>query len=185
MSPSPSGRLAGSVRWAVVPYAARPPFRVYAGEGHEPLTVPDAETIIASARHGGDAELTYLVPGKARPVLILNDPPAEHHQEVTGLRLLRLSRIDSRDQESVRAQAEPLLFHLDPERFDLPEENAAIVSALVRIHVEAIDTGDSLGDLNPNELRALGERIIHFYRFDTRNLVERQIRELASRRRSR
>ena len=184
MSPSPAGRLAGTVRWAVVPYTPRPPFRLYAGERQEPVIVPDAQTLIASAQRGGDAELTYLVPGKVRPVLILDDPPAEHHQEVAALRLLRLSRIDSRDQERVRAHREPLLFHLDPERFHLPEENAAIVSALLRIYVDAI-AGESLGDLNPNELRALGERIIRFYRFDTRNLVERQICELAARRRDR
>ncbi len=175
--------MAGTVRWAVVPYSPRPPFRLYAGEGHEPLTIPDTSAIIASARRGGDAEFTYLVPGKARPVLILNDPPAEHHQEITALRLLRLSKIDARQRERVRDRREPLLFHLDPERFDLPEENAAMISALVRVHVDAVGSGESLGELNPQELRSLGERIIDFYRFDTRNLVERQIRELASRQR--
>ena len=175
--------MAGTVRWAVVPYSPRPPFRLYAGEGHEPLTIPDTSAIIASARRGGDAEFTYLVPGKARPVLILNDPPAEHHREITALRLLRLSKIDARQRERVRDRREPLLFHLDPERFDLPEENAAMISALVRVHVDAVGSGESLGELNPQELRALGERIIDFYRFDTRNLVERQIRELASRQR--
>jgi hypothetical protein len=183
VSPPPSGRLAGTVRWAVVPYTPKPPFRLYAGQGHEPVTIADARTIIAGARRGGDAEFTYLVPGKARPVLILNDPPAEQHQEITALRLLRLSKIDARKQERIRGQHEPLLFHLAPERFDLPEENAAVVSALVRVDLDAVDP-DSLGELNPNELRALGERIIEFYRFDTRNLVERQIRELVARRRS-
>jgi hypothetical protein len=177
--------MAGTVRWAVVPYSPRPPFRLYAGERHGPLTIPDASTIIASAQRGGDAEFTYLVPGKARPILILNDPPAEHHQEITALRLLRLSKIDARKRERVRGRREPLLFHLDPERFDLPEENAAMVSALVRVHIGAVASGETLGELNPPELRALGERIIDFYRFDTRNLVERQIRELAARRKPR
>jgi hypothetical protein len=167
----------------MVPHTPRPPFRLYAGEGHEPLVVPDVATIVASASRRGDVELTYLVPGKARPVLILSDPPADYHEDVTALRLLRLSRVEARDRERVRAQGEPLLFHLDPGRFQLPEENAAMVSALVRIHVEAIDSGDSLGELDPNERRALGEAIINFYRFDTRNLVERQIRALAARHR--
>ena len=150
------------------------------------MVVPDAAPLIASARQRGDAEFTYLVPGKARPVLILNDPPAEHHQEITGLRLLRLSKIpDAERQRRVRGQAEPLLFHLDPARFDLPEENAAIVSAIVRIHVDAVDSGTSLGELSADEMRVLGERIIGFYGFDTRALVERKIRELAARRRAR
>lgn len=184
MSAQLPGRLAGTVRWAVVPYTPRPPFRLYAGEGHAPMTVPDVATLIASAQRGGDAEFTYLVPGKARPVLILNDPPAEHHQEITALRLLRFSKLEAARQEHIRRQNDPLLFHLDPARFDLPEENAAMVSAIVRVHADAIDSRTSLGELNPNEVRVLGERIISFYGFDTRLLVERKIRELAARRRA-
>lgn len=183
--PAP-GRLAGTVRWAIVPYAPRPPFRLYAGEGHPPVSIPDVATLLASARRGGDAEFSYLVPGKVRPVLILNDPPSEHHQEVTALRLLRLSKLaDPARQEEVRRNDDPLLFHLDPARLDLPEENAVIVSALVRVHVDAIDSGSSLGALSPAEMSTLGERIIGFYEFDTRLLVERKIHELASRRRLR
>jgi hypothetical protein len=171
------------VRWAVVPYAPRPPFRLHAGAQQAPISVPDAETIIASA-HRGESEFTYLVPGKARPVLLLNDPPSTYHQEVTGLRLLRLSKLGPTEQEHVRQQRDPLLFHLDPARFELPEENAAMVSALVRIHVDAIG-GQACGELDPNEFRVLGERLIEFYGFDTRLLVERKIRELAARRQQR
>jgi len=180
---SSAERLAGSVRWAIVPYAPRPPFRLYAGEQQPPIVVPEAETLIAGARRG-EAEFTYLVPGKARPVLLLSEPPSSHHQEVTGLRLLRLSKLGPGEQEQVRQQHDPLLFHLDPVRFDLPEENAAMVSALVRVHVDAIGP-DSCGTLDPNEFRVLGERLIEFYGFDTRLLVERKIRELAARRRER
>jgi hypothetical protein len=176
-----AARLAGTVRWAVVPYTPRPPFRIYAGPGREPFTVPDAATIIASAKRG-DPEFTYLVPGKARPVLVLTEPPSSHYQEVTALRLLRLSKLGPDDQARVREHAEPLLFHLDPARFALPGENAAIVSALVRVHVDAIDTATSLGELTDTEMRVVGERLIGFYRFDTRQLVERQIRALAERR---
>lgn len=150
------------------------------------MIVPDAATLITSAQTRADAEFTYLVPGKARPVLILNDPPAEQHQEITALRLLRFSKVgDAARHEQIRRQDDPLLFHLDPARFDLPEENAAMVSALVRVHVDAIDSRTALGELNPNEMRVLGERIISFYEFDTRLLVERKIRELAARQRAR
>lgn len=179
MSSPASGRLAGTVRWAVVPFVPRPPFRLYAGEGQAPLVIQEAGTIIDSARRG-EAEFTYLVPGKARPVLVLSEPPSAHHQEVTALRLLCLSKLDAAKQEQIRRQQDPLLFHLEPDRFALPEENAAMVSALVRLHVDALG-GTSCGELNPNELRVLGERIIEFYGFDTRLLVERKIRELAAR----
>jgi len=48
------------------------------------------------------------------------------------------------------------------------------------VHADAIDAGQSLGELNPDEMRVLGERVIDFYRFDTRLLIERKIRELAA-----
>ena len=182
MSSAGAGRLAGSVRWAVVPFAPAPPFRLYAGTGSDPIVVPEAETVINAARGGGDAELSYILPGKARPVLLLNDPPATHHREVTALRLLRLSKLSPDEQQRVRAHQEDLLFYLAPGRFDLPEENAAMVSALVRLHVDAIGSAAPLGQLNDDEMSALGERIIRFYGFDIRLLLERHIRELAARR---
>lgn len=132
---------------------------------------------------GADTEFTYLTPGKARPVLILNEPPPRLHREITGLRLARFSKLDASEQVAVRKQQDPLLFHLPPNRFELPEENAVIISALVRLNVGAI--GDwSCGSLTDDEMRVLGERIISFYGFDTRLLVDRRIQQLAARRRS-
>jgi hypothetical protein len=179
-----AGALAGSVRWGVVPFAPRPPFRLYGGEGRAPLVVPEVSALVAAAQKGGDAELTYLVPGKVRPVLVLNDPIASEHREVTALRLLRLSRVTEDERRRIKQGEEELLFYLDPSRFDLPEENAAMVTALVRVHADAVDATRSLGEVNVNEMRLLGEKIIEFYRFDTRLLIEKQIRTLAARRRS-
>jgi hypothetical protein len=183
-SPS-AGRLAGSVRWGVVPFAPEPPFRLYAGTAGEPIVVHDADTIIDAVRNRGDAELSYIVSGKARPVLLLNDLPTSHHREVTALRLLRLSKLSPDEQRRVRAQEDEALFHLTPSRFDLPEESAVMVSGLVRLHVGAIGSTASLGELDDNEMRVLGERIIRFYGFDVRALLERHIRELAARRQAR
>lgn len=174
--------FAGTVRWAVVPFAPRAPFRLYAGAEHEPIEVAEPAQLFAAARGGDDAELTYLVPGKVRPVLILNEPTETLHREVTALRLLRLAKLAPEEAARVRRQEEQLLFQLEPARFDLPEESAAMVSALVRLHVDAVEGGDPLGELSPSESRVLGERIIGFYRFDTRLLIERRIRELAARR---
>jgi hypothetical protein len=184
LSTRSAGNLAGSVRWAIVPYAPRPPFRIYAGRDREPYLVQDAETLIAGIRRrGGDAELTYLGPAKARPVLILNDPPHAAVQEVTALRLLRFSQVPEHDKARVRQQGDPLLFHLEPGRFDLPEENAAIISALVALHVDAISRDAPAGTLSPDEARLLGERIVRFYGFDVGSLVEQAILDLARRRR--
>jgi hypothetical protein len=179
-----AGGLAGSVRWAIVPYAPRPPFRIYAGHDREPYVVSDSETLIKGIRkRHGDAELTYLGPAKARPVLILNDAPRADLREVAALRLLRFSKIPEHDQERVRQYADPLLFHLDPARFELPEENAAIISALVTLHADAISREEPAGVLNANEMRVIGERIIKFYGFDFRLLVEQAIHELVRRHR--
>lgn len=185
MSGARAGSLAGSVRWAVIPFAPAPPFRLYAGTGSEPIVVPDAGTLIRAAQDGGDAELSYIISGKVRPVLLLDDPPTAHHREVTALRLLRLGKLPPDEQRRVRAHEDELLFHLAPDRFDLPEENAALVSAIVRVHVDAIGDGPALGRLDDDEARLLGERITRFYGFDLRRLLERRIRDLAARRQAR
>ena len=50
------------------------------------------------------------------------------------------------------------LFHLDPTRFPgLGQENAAIITALLRLPVSAIDTSEELGTLEV--LRAVHERV--------------------------
>jgi hypothetical protein len=179
------GELAGAVRWAIAPYAPRSPFRIYAAD-REPYTIQDPEQLIRAAKEGGDPEFTYLVRAKARPVLILNNPPRSEWQEVTALRLIRFSKLADPDKQArVRQQKEPLLFYLSPSKFKLPEENAVLIPALVTIGVGAISSGPSLGELDDNEMRVLGERVIRYYEFDTRLLVEQMIHELAERRRQR
>jgi hypothetical protein len=179
----PDDRLAGSVRWAVVPFAPRPPFRVYAGVDHPPYIVATADRLVEAGRRGGDPELTYLVPGKARPVLLLAEPPDRHHREVAALRLLRLSSLDENERQRVRRGEEELLVYLDPSRVVLPDENAAMISALVRVHADAIATGPPAGWLSSDELGDIGERIVRFYGIDVEAMVERRIRELLARRR--
>ena len=121
MSSPPADAWTGSVRWAVVPFAPKPPVRLFAGERHAPIAVSEPAPLIAAARRGGDPT----------------------------------------------------------------EENAAIVSALVRVNVEAVEGGLPLGRLAEHELRVLGERVIRFFGLDTRLLVERALQELAARRRER
>jgi hypothetical protein len=170
------------VRWAIVPFAPRPPFRLYAGPDRRPIEAGTDE-LVGAVRSGGDPELTYLVSGKARPVLVLADPPDRHHREVAALRLLRLERLEPEEREAVRRGEDELLVYLDPRRFELPEENAAMVSALVRLHVDAIASGPAAGRLDDDERRLIGELIVRFYGIDVGALVERRIRELAARRR--
>jgi hypothetical protein len=174
-----AAHLAGSVRWAVVPYAPAAPFELYAGADHAPIEAP----LKAMIERGADSEWRFLVGGKVRPVLVLADP-SEHYDELVALRLRRFAKLSTEEQQTVRDQRDPLMFHLVPERFTLPEENAVIVSAMVRVATSAIDTKRSLGTLGDEEMRVLGERVIRYFGFDTRLLVERRIRELAEARRA-
>lgn len=176
--------LAGAVVWAVVPFSPQAPFRLYAGEGHAPIEVPEASSLVEAGRRGDDTEFTFLVPGKARPVLVVSDQRDPRLGELIGLRLLRLGRLSEAERELVRAQRDPGLFHLDLERFDLPEENAAMIAALVRVHESAIDATPA-GRLKPAELRVVHERLAKHYGLDLHLLVIAELQRLAEAQRRR
>ncbi len=182
MSGRLDGQIVGSVRWAVAPYAPASPFRLYSVE-REALQLDDVEPLIKAAREGGDAEFTYLISAKARPVLVLTDPERSEWNEVLALRLRRFSTIpDLQRQERIRQHEEPLYFHLDPKRFKLPEENAVLIPAVVPIGFSAISSEAPIGVLNENEMRVVGERLVRHFDFDVRSLIEQRIHELVRRR---
>jgi hypothetical protein len=176
--------LAGAVVWAVVPYVPEAPFRLYAGEGHAPIDIAEPGRLFQAARKGSDAEFTFLVPGKARPVLVVSDRADPRLDELLALRLLRLGVLTEREREAVREDNEPGLFHLDPEGFDLPEENAAILASLVRVHRSTIDERPA-GRLDRAELRQIHERLVRFYGLDLSGFVRDELRRLAEAQRRR
>jgi hypothetical protein len=176
--------LAGAVVWAVVPFVPEAPFRLYAGEEHAPVEIDEPGRLIAAARRGSDNEFTFLVPGKARPVLVVSDRVDKRLGELIALRLLRFGSLTAREREIVRSNEDPGLYHLDPERFDLPEENAAIIAALVRVHRTAIDA-QPVARLDPDELRVVHQRVATYYGLDLRQLVRQELQRLANAQRRR
>jgi hypothetical protein len=148
----------GHCYWAVAPFSPKPPFRLY-GEGMAPKDVGSPEPFVDAAQKGM-SEFVLLTPVKARPVLVITQVLPEH-DEVLALRLRRLEKLSSDTvRRLVRGGGDPALFHLRPERFPgLPVENAAIVTSLLRLPVEALDRRSSLGALDENELRVLHERV--------------------------
>jgi hypothetical protein len=164
----------------VVPFAPESPFRLYAGTRHAPVEVPDAGKLIAAARRGADSEFTFLVPGKARPVLVVSDQLDPRLGELLALRLVRMTKLDAAEQDAVRAGAEPGLFFLAPDRFDLPEDNAAMVAALVRVHRSAVDPVP-VGRLDRDELRTVHAKIARHYGLDLHELIVDELRQLAAR----
>jgi hypothetical protein len=175
--------LAGSIVWAVVPAVPEAPFRVYAGAGHDPIELRRPGKLVAAARRGQQEEFTFLVPGKAVPVLIVSDRSDSRLDELLALRVLPLADLEPTDQEIVRAGGEHGLFYLDLARFDLRGEYAAMVGTLVRVHRSATSPKPA-GRLDIRQLRELHERIARHHGLDVRHLVRAELDRLAGRHRS-
>lgn len=177
--------LAGAVVWAVVPYAPEAPFRLYAGPEHEPIGIADAAKLVTAAKQGKDAQFTFLVPGKVRPVLVLSDAHHADLGELLALRLVRSSKLESAERDLVRRQDSPAHFHLNPDRFPgLAEENAAMIAGLVRVHTSALDEAP-LGRLDAQELAVVHQRFVRHHGFDLRMLVREELSRLAELQRGR
>ena len=169
---------AGEVYWAIVPYTPEAPFQIYVKDA-APIEIPSPGQVIDGLRKGGDAEFSFVVRAKARPILLLSDRSDPRTGDLFGLRLLRLDELSADEQQDVRDQREPQLFHLHPERFSgLSEESAAMVTAPVRVHQTALDTRKVLGQLDKNELRVLVERFVAHWQFDLRQVLATKLREL-------
>jgi hypothetical protein len=173
---------AGQVYWAVVPHTPQAPFQVFVKD-KPPVEVAEARTIVEGLRKGGDAELRFVVEAKARPVLLLSDHVDSRTGDLFCLRLVQLASLDEDEAQHVREQRDPGLFHLKAERFPrLDEESAAMISAPIRVHQSAVDTGSPLGRLDQNEMRVLSERFVTYWEFDLHQLLIGKIRELLRRR---
>lgn len=170
--------LAGAVVWAVVPSAPEAPFRIYAGADHAPIELPRPGKLIAAGRRGVTAEFTFLVPGKAAPVLVVSHRRDPRLDELLALRLLSLVALAPEDREIVRAGGDHGLLYLDPATFDLREECAAIIAGLVRIHLSALNPRPA-GRLDHHGLRSLHERVARHYGFDVGHLVRAELDRLA------
>jgi hypothetical protein len=116
--------------------------------------------------------------------MVVSDRADWRLHELLALRLLRLSSLDSEEQELVRGGSDPGLLYLDPERFRLPEENAVMIAALVRVHRSAVDPR-AVGRLEPHELAGIHERLVRHYGLDLRQLVRTELQRLAEHQRRR
>jgi hypothetical protein len=164
----------GRCYWAVVPFAASEPFRIYAGTEREPFTASTA-SLVAAVRKG-DPQFDAIVPVKARPILVLSER-LDPFDDVLALRLRSFDKLSREEQDRVREHEDEGLFHLDPSSFPhLPAENAAIITALVRVPVSAIDTSVELGRVNVTELRVIHERVAraHDLKLDALVLAQAQ-----------
>ncbi len=169
--------LRGAIVWAVTPYVPQAPFRIWLASDRRVAGVPDAVTYARQARHWGlEAEQTFLVEGKLRPVVLLQDRPRAVLPEVVALRMVRLEQLPPKKQDSIRAGHEPSLLHLPvrKEKYGLGREVAIDLNALVRVHASAF-VPTAVGRLDDAELRILGERLAEHLDIDLEPLIAARV----------
>jgi mRNA-degrading endonuclease toxin of MazEF toxin-antitoxin module len=179
MVPETAPGLRGAIVWAIVAYVPQAPFRLWLGADHNPGELADARTYAHQVRHKGlDAEQTFLVKGKLRPVVLLQDRPRGVVREIVALRMVRLEALTAAQQASIRAQREPSLFHLParPTKYGLSKEMAIDLNALVRVHASAM-LPKAVGRLDDNEMRVVGQRLVEHLDIDLEPLLARLVEE--------
>jgi mRNA-degrading endonuclease toxin of MazEF toxin-antitoxin module len=172
--------LRGAIVWAVAPYVPQAPFRIWGGPEQPVATVATATELAQHVlRRGLDAEQTFVVGAKLRPVVVLQERPRRALPEYAALRIVRLEELSEPGRESVRARAEPSLFYLpgEPRKYGMTKEGAVDLNSLLRIHESAI-AGRAIGRLDAAELRVLGERLVEHLDIDLTAAIERKARGL-------
>jgi mRNA-degrading endonuclease toxin of MazEF toxin-antitoxin module len=179
MTPGAAPGLRGAIVWAIVAYVPEAPFRLWLGDQHSPGELADAPSYAEQVRRQGlDAEQTFLVKGKLRPVVLLQDRPRSVLREIVALRMVRLETLTEAQRASIREQREPSLFHLpvQPAKYGLSREMAIDLNALVRVHASAM-LPRAVGRLDDNEMRVVGQRLVEHLDIDLEPLIARLVEE--------
>ncbi|MEZ5155315.1 MAG: hypothetical protein R2718_04300 [Solirubrobacterales bacterium] len=173
------GGLRGAIVWAIVPYVPQAPFHLWLGEEQPVVELADARSYAQQVRSQGlEAEQHFVVGGKLRPVVLMQDRPRGVLKEIVALRMLRLEALDDEHRERVRQQQEPSLFHLPvrSNKYGLSKEVAIDLNALVRVHASAF-LPKAVGRLDENEMRVIGERLAEHLDIDLEPLIARRVEE--------
>jgi len=171
--------LRGAVVWALLGFVPQAPFRLWHGEEHPASALPDASTFASQVQKQGlDAQQTFLVDGKLRPIVLLQDRPRQVLREIVALRMVRLETLPGPAQKAIRDQREPSLFHLPvrPSKYGLTKEMAVDLNALVRVDATAI-LPRAVGRLDDNEMRVIGQRLVEHLDIDLEPLLARLVEE--------
>ncbi len=179
MAASAAPGLRGAIVWALVGFVPQAPFRLWHGDQHPHSALPDAQTFGHQARHQGlDAQQTFLVEGKLRPVVLMQDRPRNVLREIVGLRMVRLGTLPEAEQISIREQREPSLFHLPhrESKYGLSKEMAVDLNALIRVHATAV-LPRAVGRLDDTEMRVIGHRLVEHLDIDLEPLLARLVEE--------
>jgi hypothetical protein len=171
--------LRGAIVWALVAYVPQAPFQIWLGEDAPSGTISDAVAFAHQVRRQGlDPEQAFIVQGKLRPVLLLQDRPRKVLKEIVALRMVRLEKLAPDQRERIRKHEEPSLFYLPaaPRKYGLSKEVAIDLNALVRVHASAI-LPKTVGRLDDVELRTLGQRLVEHLEIDLEPLLARLVEQ--------
>ncbi len=170
--------LRGAIVWALVGFVPEAPFRLWHGDEHPASAIGDAASFGRQVRAGLEPQQTFLVDGKLRPVVLLQDRPRRVLREIVGLRMVRLETLREQAQAQVRQQREESLFHLPvrPQKYGLSKEMAVDLNALVRVHGTAL-LPRAVGRLDDNEMRVIGQRLVEHLDIDLEPLLAKLVEE--------
>lgn len=157
----------GAIVWALVGFQPEAPFATIRASGERESYASAGEVAQAISGQMLAQAPSFVVRGKLRPVVLLQDRPRGVLPEFAALKLLRLSKLDSAAQERVRSGDRPGLFYLpvNARKYGLRQENAVDLNSLVRVHQSAIVTAP-VGYLDTNEIDVLGRRLAEFLDID-------------------
>lgn len=171
--------LRGAIVWTIVTFIPQAPFRLWLGADQPVGELSSARQFAEQVRGQSlEAEQTFLVNGKLRPVVLLQDRPRGVLPEIVALCMVGLETLSDEQKASIRDQREASLFHLParPNKYGLSKEMAIDVNALIRIHGSGF-VPKTVGRLDDNELRVLGERLAEHLDIDLEPLVTKQVEE--------
>jgi hypothetical protein len=123
-------------------------------------------------------DCTLLVDASLRPVIFLQDRPRGVLEDTLALALVSLAGLSEGQRKHVREQQEPSLFHLPvrPAKYGLAVEMAVDLNGLLRIGCGAL-LPRAVGNLDDNEMRVIGERLVAHLDIDLEPIIARQVEE--------
>jgi hypothetical protein len=95
-----------------------------------------------------------------------------------ALAIVSLVGLSENQQQAVRDQREPSLFHLPARqaKYGFTDEMAVDLNGLLRIGCEAL-LPRSVGKLDDNEMRVIGERLVAHLDIDLEPVIAREVEE--------
>ena len=168
----------GAVAWALVPTVTDHGLLVLRGTSTQRVSTAALASEFCDRRGGGELVVGAIL----RPVVLLQDRPQGVLGDVLALVAVRMDALPPDDRERVREQEEPSLFHLPVRtaKYGLHQEVAVDLNALTRLSTSLL-LPRTVGALDANEMRVIGERLVTHLDLDIEPIVAAQVEDRLTR----